>query len=130
MLDIKLVRSNPDVVRAALESIAYQLRDVIGAMRQQGEALGRICADGGPTANRFLMQFTADITQAEIRVSDSPFMSPRGAALCGALGTGLYPGTAELAALPQETTVYVPAISPQRAGELHDGWKKAVSRVL
>ena len=61
------------IVRAALESIAYQINDVLGMMgRDAGVAPRVLHADGGPTRNNFLMQFTADITGAELVVSDVP----------------------------------------------------------
>src|SRR5207253_857036 len=77
------------VVRAALEAIAYQVRDVLEMMRAQaGVPLRVIHADGGATANRFLMQFTADTAGLEVSVAEVPDCSALGAAMAGALGTG------------------------------------------
>ena len=76
------------VVRAALESIAYQVRDVLGMMSEQtGVATRLIHADGGATSNGFLMQFTADIINAEVRTSMVAESSPLGAVMCGAVGS-------------------------------------------
>ena len=59
------------IVRAALESIAYQIRDVLEMMRFNGGAVPRVLfADGGPTCNEFLMQFTADILRLELIVAE------------------------------------------------------------
>lgn len=119
------------VVRAALESIAYQLRDVLDLMRAgAGVALHSLHADGGPTANRFLMQFTADVCGVELRVSDVPESSALGAASAGWLGLGLQPSLDALAALPRQWTVYRPQLPPERLHRLLEGWQAAVNRVL
>lgn len=119
------------VVRAALESIAYQLRDVLDLM-QTGAGLPRpvLHGDGGPTANRFLMQFVADLCGLELRVSAVPASSAWGAASAGMLGLGLHASLGALAALPRAWTVYRPRMTPARVRELHDGWRAAVQRVL
>jgi glycerol kinase len=120
------------VIRAALESIGYQIRDVLDMMADRaGVALGQIRADGGATRNVFLMQFIADITGREIVVSAVPECSPLGAAMAGAVGSGLYRSLGELAAAPQPGTVrYQPRMPPARAAKLYDGWKRAVRQVL
>lgn len=119
------------VVRAALESISYQVRDALEMMKDDaGVALQRIQADGGATANRFLMQFTADMLGLEVRASNVPDLSPLGAALAGALGMGVYASLADLAGLTRESTVYRPQMAPSDALNLYEGWKAAVERVL
>src|SRR5207247_1679610 len=70
------------IIRAALESIAYQLRDVLSAMKERaGVDLQTIHADGGATRNRLLMQFIADMTGLEITVAPIAECSPLGAAM-------------------------------------------------
>ena len=119
------------VIRAALESIAYQIRDVLDEMRSAGGiALQAIHADGGATRNAWLMQFLADMTGLEIVVSRMADCSALGAALAGALGLGLHGSLDELAALPRETVRYSPAMSRDQADRLHAGWKRAVKQVL
>ncbi|MCX7723411.1 MAG: glycerol kinase GlpK [Verrucomicrobiae bacterium] len=119
------------VVRAALESIAYQIRDVIEMMQaDRFHTLQSVECDGGPTRNRFLMQFTADITRAELRASDVPESSAWGAAMNGLLGLGLAGSLEELAALPRQVQVYRPQMPAEQAQQLHAGWLKAVKRVL
>src|SRR5204862_3423077 len=72
------------IVRAAQEAIAYQIRDVLEMMRADSKIkLRSLHADGGPTRNGFIMQFTADITGAELKVSDVPESPARGAAMQG-----------------------------------------------
>lgn len=119
------------VVRAGLESIAYQIRDALQAMRAAaGVELSVINADGGPTRNRFLMQFIADITRVSIAASDVAECSPLGAAFAGAVGMGVVPSLAALADLPREATVYEPQMPADRAESLFQEWQRAVRQVL
>jgi glycerol kinase len=119
------------IIRAALESIAYQLRDVLDAMRDRGGVeLRTINVDGGATRNRFLMQFIADMTGLEINVAQMPDCSPLGAAMAGALGMGMYGSMDELANLPRETTEYRPQMRCEQADALYRGWQRAVKQVL
>ena len=119
------------VVRAALESIAYQLRDVLELMKSGAAiSLQSIHADGGPTANGFLMQFVADLCGLELRVANVPESSAWGAASAGLLGLGIHKSMETLAALPRAWTIYRPQMAPERARRLLEGWQSAVKRVL
>jgi glycerol kinase len=119
------------IVRAALESIAYQIRDVLEMLRlESGVEVRTLLADGGPTRNEFLMQFTADILQAELVVTDAPHSSARGAAMAAMLGTGRSKAISDLSNLPRATRSYKPAMSPSRAGQLYSEWQTAVERVF
>lgn len=119
------------VVRAALESIAYQLKDALEAMRSDADLpLSCLHGDGGPTRNRFLMQFTADISGIDLRAADMPYCSALGATLAGMLATGHCRHLADLAALPRDETRYHPQMEPDRAAALLAGWQKAVRSVL
>jgi glycerol kinase len=119
------------IVRAALEAIAYQIRDVLEMMRADGGVtLKRLHADGGPTRNAFLMQFTADLTGVELSVSEVAESSAWGAAMNGMLGLGWCRNMEELAALPRDAQGYVPRMPAGQAKQLHDGWLAAVRRVL
>jgi glycerol kinase len=123
--------SRNHVVRAAEESIAYQLRDVLEMMKAEaGVALQCIHADGGPTADPFLMQFTADMLGLELRVASVPDCSALGAVLAGRLGQGLFSNLKELSRLPREFTYFRPAMSSDLAERYYAGWKQAVKRVL
>jgi len=119
------------IVRAALESIAYQIRDVLDMMRPDaGVTLKALHADGGPTRNEFLMQFTADMANVELKVSDVPESSALGATLAGCLGLGVHQTFEDLIALPRETRSYHPKLDPGTVRQLHEGWRAAVKRVL
>jgi glycerol kinase len=118
------------VARAALESIAYQIHDIFSMIASESEPLTSVHGDGGPTKNRFLMQFVADIAGLELKAAHNPNLSPLGAAMCGALGMGVYATPADIERLPLETAVYAPEMSRARATELYEGWRAAVRRVL
>ena len=119
------------IIRAALESIAYQIRDVLDVMRARARVeLRTIHADGGATRNRFLMQFIADMTGLEVSCADVPDCSPLGGAMAGALGTGIFTSFDELAKLPRDVVTYKPAMDRAVADKLHERWQRAVSQVL
>lgn len=119
------------IVRAALEAIAYQVRDVLGLMASEaGMPLRTVHGDGGAVSNRFLMQFTADITQQALRASSVPELSALGAVLAGGLGMGVYSGLGAIERLPLGFVDYTPAMPPQQADALYAGWQAAVAQVL
>lgn len=119
------------IARAAEESIAYQIRDVLDVMRAESSIkLRTLRADGGPTRDRLLMQFTADITGVNLRVSEVPENSAWGAAMNGLLGLGIYSTPAEFAKMQPKQTLFRPQMRPSEAKKLHDGWRAAVKRVL
>ena len=119
------------VVRAAQEAIAYQIRDVLDMMRGDAKVkLKTLHADGGPTRNKFLMQFTADLTRTEIKVAEVAESSAWGAAMNGLLGLGIYKSLTELAALPQAQNLFRPRMKEAEVKRLHQGWQQAVRRVL
>jgi glycerol kinase len=119
------------IVRAALESIAYQIRDILD-MLQSGSRikLRQLHADGGPTRNTFLMQFTADITGVALKVGELPDASAWGAALNGLLGCGVYTSLVELTRLPAKAKRFQRRMKPAAVNHLYAGWQQAVKRVL
>lgn len=119
------------IIRAALESIAYQIRDVIEMMhRDTGIKPQVLNCDGRPTRNEFLMQFTADVSGAELVVSEVPESSALGAALAARIGLGHVKTLSELASLPRSTRAYRPAADHRRFDAWYAGWQAAVKRVL
>lgn len=119
------------VVRAGLESIAYQVRDVLDMMRSDsGVELAALHADGGPTRNRFLMQFTADVAGVELRVAEVPEASALGAAMAGMLGLGWASSLGALSGLPREVRSHAPSMPAEEVKRCHDGWRDAVRRVF
>lgn len=96
------------VVRAALESIGYQIHDVLEMMRHDaGVAPHVVHADGGPTRNEWLMQFIADVAQVELAAAEHPDASAWGAAMVGMIGLGVHRSFSDLESLPVHRK-YVP----------------------
>ena len=119
------------IVRAALESIGYQIKDVLDVMAaDSGVPLALIHADGGAVRNTFLVQFIADLSRLTVRAAAMPELSALGAVFSGLLGTGICKSLADLETLPLSFTDYKPAMSVVQAQQYYDGWKSAVKRVL
>jgi glycerol kinase len=119
------------IVRAAQEAIAYQIRDVLDMMRADARIkLQELHADGGPTRNKFLMQFTADLTRTEIKVAEVAESSAWGAAMMGLLGSGVYKSLNELEKLSRLQKTFRPQMKPALAEKFHADWKQAVKRTL
>lgn len=119
------------VVRAALESIAYQIKDVLDLMAQDsGMPLALVHADGGAVRNGFLMQFIADLIRIQVRASSLPELSALGAVFSGALGIGVYNSLSALEKLPLAFVDYTPEMDVARVNDYYAGWKAAVQRVL
>jgi|YNPNPStandDraft_1061719.scaffolds.fasta_scaffold03952_7 glycerol kinase len=119
------------IVRATLEAIAYQSRDVVEIMAEEsGFGIKEMRVDGGAAANDFLMQFQAD--QLQVRV-DRPAMvetTALGAALLAGLAVGVWDGTEALRKVRKPGRVFVPSMAEEQRQALYAGWKEAVSRVL
>jgi glycerol kinase len=119
------------IVRAAQEAISYQIRDVLDMMRADAKVkLQSLHADGGPTRNKFLMQFTADLTRTEIKVAEVAESSAWGAAMNGLLGLGICKSFRDLEKLPRPQTTFRPKMISANANRLLDGWHRAVKRTL
>jgi len=121
--------SREHLARAALESIAYQTRDIIEAMvSDSGRELTSLRVDGGATVNDFLMQFQADILGVPLEKPLVIEMTGLGAAYLAGLGTGFWENKGELARLWKLGRVFEPRMSEDRRETLYQGWKKAVER--
>jgi glycerol kinase len=119
------------VVRAALESIAYQSYDVIKAMETaSGLAAKAIKVDGGASRNNFLMQFQADILGMEVIRADIAESTALGAACLAGLAAGVYSSQDEILENRRMAEVFKPKMELEDAERLLAGWKKAVARCL
>ncbi len=119
------------ILRAGLESIAFQVADALEAMgREAGVSIGTIHADGGATRSPFLMQLAADLTRSRILIPDAPDCSPLGAALAGLLGIGHFRDLAHIAESPLPGCAFSPQLPPAEAVSLRAGWQSAVRQVL
>ena len=117
------------IVRAALESIAYQTRELVEAMEaDSGEKLAELRVDGGATGNNFLMQFQADILGCPIVRPSDVETTALGAAYLAGLATGFWRSVEELERFWRAERVFEPRMSSERREELFDGWRRAVAR--
>jgi glycerol kinase len=117
------------IARAALESIAYQTRELVEAMEaDSGERLKELRVDGGAAASDFLMQFQADILGRPIvRPADSE-TTALGAAYLAGLATGFFKSLAELEEFWRADRIYEPRMNETTREELYASWKRAVAR--
>lgn len=119
------------IIRAALESIAYQTRDVLEAMEEDsGIKLRTLKVDGGAVANNFLMQFQADILGVDVYRPDIIETTALGAAYLAGLGVGFWTDKDEIAKRWKVDRVFKPEMEVERQEILYQGWRKAVERSL
>jgi len=118
------------IVRAALESIAYQVKDLISLIQESGVKLLELRVDGGPIKNNFLMQFQADMLQARINRSPIEEASALGAVLMNGFALQHFVKFEDVAALRNTNDYITPQIELSKVNELHGQWKKAVQRAL
>jgi glycerol kinase len=116
------------LARAVLESIAYQTRDLVEVMRGAGSELDSLKVDGGGTANRFLMQFQADILGMPVQVSAVRETTALGAAYLAGLATGVWRSADDLRARRRVAESYEPRMSADERASLHARWLAAVER--
>ncbi|MDE2853641.1 MAG: glycerol kinase GlpK [Chloroflexota bacterium] len=117
------------IVRAALESIAYQTRDVVMAMAaDSGLALDTLRVDGGAVVNDFLMQFQADILGVPVQRPAVTETTALGAAYLAGLATGFWGSQEEIARQWQLERSFNPVMSADQRESLYSGWQRAVER--
>jgi glycerol kinase len=120
--------SKAHVVRAVLESIAYQTCDVVRAMeRESGIAVTELRVDGGATANRWLMQFQADMLGIPVDLPDNTETTSLGSAYLAGLAAGVFPDRDELARRRRTAVRYEPRDLPNRE-RLLSRWHEALIR--
>ena len=118
------------VVRATLESLAYQTADVLEAMKKDaGIALNALRVDGGASANDFLMQFQSDMIGAPVERPECVETTALGAAYLAGLATGFWNGPAELKANVGGLRRFTPAIGDLERAAALSGWHDAVARI-
>lgn len=117
------------LVRATLESIAYQTRDVLEAMvKDSGVDLKALKVDGGAVANNFLMEFQADILGVPCLRPVVAETTALGAAYLAGLAVGYWGGLDEIAAKWQVDREFVPKLAAEEREKLYRGWERAVER--
>ncbi|MDR1526791.1 MAG: glycerol kinase GlpK [Dysgonamonadaceae bacterium] len=119
------------IVRAALESIAYQIKDLMDLITaESGIVLKALRVDGGPVKNRFLMQFQAGMLQTPIHRSAVEEASALGAIVMNRLALNQLDSLETIACQRKNDETILPAMSPEQAESLYRGWRKAVERTL
>lgn len=118
-----------EVVKAALDCIAYQITDLVRAMEQDtGMRIEELRVDGGPTRNGYLMQFQSDITNKRVNIPDAEELSGIGAAYMAGISAGIY--DLEKLAGNMKRSVYEPKMDDEIREKKYAGWKAAVDGVL
>ena len=115
-----------EIVKAALNCIAYQITDIVEAMRgSSGIAIRGLRVDGGPTRNKYLMQFQSDMLDIPVHVPDAEELSGIGAAYCAGISAGIYD---EKVFTNLKRISYDPSMAEDVRKNLYDGWKDAVKK--
>ncbi len=114
------------LVRAALESIPFQIKDVLNAMESDtGRQLQQLMVDGGISSNPFVMQSLADLLDKKVVSIGQPDVSAIGAAYLSGLKTGIFESLDQLARLIEHKAVYLPREN-NKAEQYYQGWKTAL----
>ena len=116
-----------EIVKAGLESIAYQVTDIVEAMSaDSGVRLRELRVDGGPTGNPYLMQFQSDMARARICVQKEEELSAMGAAFMAGMGVGLYDES--ILSADRLKKAYEPKMDIDARNQKYDDWKQAVEK--
>ncbi|MCZ0725095.1 glycerol kinase GlpK [Aerococcus kribbianus] len=116
-----------DFVKATLQSIAYQVRDVTDTMvRDTGVEIPLLKVDGGAAMNDYLMQFQSDITGIEIERAANLETTALGAAYLAGLAVGFWKDIDEIKTMQKDGKAYQPQMNESRKEMLYRGWKQAV----
>jgi len=119
------------IIRATLESIAYQTRDVLELMRNEcGIDLCDLRVDGGACANNFLMQFQADILGVPVERPEIIETTAMGAAYLAGLAVGFWKDQSMIAERRKVNRRFRPGMDEDKKEKLYAGWKKAVKRAM
>jgi glycerol kinase len=117
------------IARAALESIAYQTRDILECMQEDsGTGLKELRVDGGAAANEFLMQFQADILGVPVVTQETTETTALGAAYLAGLAVGFWKDQEQIAANYKVKRKFIPRMSSKQRESLYRKWRMAVER--
>lgn len=118
-----------EVVRAAVDCIAYQITDILFAMQKDSEAeMSELSVDGGATANEYLMQFQSDISGIDVCVSPFKELSGMGAAFLAGIAIGEYDALKVMGRISKKR--YFPKLSIDEAKAKYSGWNEAVQMII
>lgn len=126
---ITRVTGKKEIVKACVESIAYQITDLIEIMRKEtGNPIPDLHVDGGPTENRYLMQFQADIADICVQIPELQELSGMGAAYLAGIAVGLY--DEETIFRHIRLTDYTCKMEEAERDRKYKGWKDAIRKTL
>ncbi len=116
-----------DIIKATLQSIAYQVRDIIDTMHDDtGIDIPVLKVDGGGTGNDYLMQFQSDLLDTPIQRPKNAQTTALGAAFLAGLAVGFWQDTDEIREFYEAGKIFEANMAPERREKLYEGWKKAV----
>lgn len=119
------------IVRAAEESIAYQIKDIVDLMaKESGVEVGDLRVDGGPTRDTFLMQFQANILGVPLVCNKIEELSAMGSAFMAGLAMGFWNSKEDIEALKTSSIIFNCKMDNKQKNILYRGWKEAVKRTL
>ncbi len=119
------------IIRAALESMAFQTYDVLAAMEiESGEQGKELMVDGGAVNNNFLMQFQADILNKSVKRPKNTESTSLGAAYAAGLGNKIWQKSRDLSELKSFETTFYPQLEQSQRENLLQGWRKALRQCL
>ena len=119
------------IARSAIESIAYQTRDMIETMRQDSAVIpSSLRVDGGVTKSNFLLQFQADILGIVVQKPAITEMASLGACYLAGLGVGFWESIEELEQKWKLQELFEPRMEKSRRDDLYGDWKRAVERTF
>ena len=114
-------------VRASLEAIAYQCKDVMEVMQKEtGKKIKTLKVDGGATKNGYLMQFQSDILHTSIKLPKCLETTALGAAYMAGLQSGYYPNLESIRRIHEYQAIYQPQMDKKTINSLYKGWKTAI----
>lgn len=120
--------SKEHIIRATLEAIAFQSKDVMEVMKEEAKIKFKsLSVDGGASANNFLMQFQSDILNCNIMRPKNLETTALGAAYLAGLATGVYKDTEEIKKLREIDKIFVPSRTLKNVEKIYNGWKQAVA---
>ena len=120
--------SKEHIIRATLEAISFQSKDVMEVMKAESNAaITHLAVDGGACANNFLMQFQSDILNCNILRPKNLETTALGAAYLAGLATGVYKDMKEVSKMREIEKIFVPSRTLTNVNKIYNGWKQAVA---
>lgn len=115
------------IIRATLEGIAYQCKDVFEVMKKETKCtINNLKVDGGATANKYLMQFQSDILQTNIMMPKCLETTALGVSYLAGLSAGIYKNIDDIKKVHSYQSTFIPSLTKSEVNKLYNGWKLAI----